>query len=545
MFSYPERYRIRHFRSNVRRLAAAGPSGAHSPAGTGLRPGANIVGSAIPAKGYEALSSSHEPALPEQGADDRQLLALGYTAQFERTMSLWQNFALGFTYLSPVVGVYSVFAIGMQAGGPPMIWWYVIAALGQFLVCLTFCEVVSQFPISGGLYPWARRLVGRGWAWMAGWLYGWALFTSIAAVAAAATPFIAPLLGFTATPGITAALAIGLVIVSTLVNLAGTRVLARVAMFGFLCEIAGAVAVGFYLLVFHRHHSLGVLFQQYDAARGGPYAPAFLQASIVGLFTCYGFEACGDVAEETPNPGVAVPRAMRSTIYVGMAASLFVCLAMILALPDIGAVVSGRVENPIGDILLSAFGVWGARGVVLVVVVSFVSCILSLQAASSRLLHAYARDGMIIGSAWLSVISPATRMPTRALVLSGAIACVILVFGTFFQDVVATIVSFAVIGIYAAFQMIVAGAVMARLRGWAPAGPFRLGSLGWAVNVAALVWGSAAIIVILWPTGGQAPWYSAYGMLLAAGVVVLAGGAYMLALRPHTAGAAPAGDAGA
>ncbi len=59
--------------------------------------------------------------MPAPDADDQRLLALGYTAQFERTMSLWQNFALGFTYLSPVVGVYSVFAVGMQAGGPPMI----------------------------------------------------------------------------------------------------------------------------------------------------------------------------------------------------------------------------------------------------------------------------------------------------------------------------------------------------------------------------------------------------------------------------------------
>ena len=27
-------------------------------------------------------------------------------------MGLWENFALGFTYLSPVVGIYSVFALG-------------------------------------------------------------------------------------------------------------------------------------------------------------------------------------------------------------------------------------------------------------------------------------------------------------------------------------------------------------------------------------------------------------------------------------------------
>ena len=30
-------------------------------------------------------------------ADSAQLAALGYTAKFDRSMSLWENFALGFT----------------------------------------------------------------------------------------------------------------------------------------------------------------------------------------------------------------------------------------------------------------------------------------------------------------------------------------------------------------------------------------------------------------------------------------------------------------
>ena len=480
---------------------------------------------------------------PGHDADAEQLRALGYTANFERSMTLWENFALGFTYLSPVVGVYSVFAIGMTAGGPPMIWWYFLAALGQFIVCLTFCEVVSQFPISGGLYPWARRLVGKRWAWMAGWIYGWALFTSIAAVAAGAAPFIAPLLGFEATPTVTAAIAIGIVALSTLINLAGTKILARVAMFGFVCEILGALAVGAYLLLFQRHQPVGVLFHTYGAAHSGGYASAFLAAAVVGLFTCYGFEACGDVAEETPNPGLGIPKAMRTTIYVGMAASVFVCLALILSLPDITKVVSGQVANPIETVLMTAFGPAGAKLVVVVVMVSFISCILSLQAAASRLLYAYARDHMVIGSNWLSKLSPKTLAPTRALVVSGLIAAVILVLGRYFQDAVATIVSFAVIGIYAAFQMVVAGALLARIKGWKPAGQFVLGRWGLMVNIGGLIWGVGAIVDMLWPRTPDQPWFINWAMLLTFAAVVGSGAAYMLLLRPYDKGDAPAGDA--
>jgi amino acid transporter len=476
-------------------------------------------------------------------ADAQQLAALGYTAKFDRSMSPWQNFALGFTYLSPVVGVYSVFDLGLSTGGPPMFWSYFLAGAGQFLVCLIFSEVVSQFPISGGLYPWARRLVGKRWAWTAGWIYGWALFTTIAAVAVGAGPFLAALLGFTATPLVTTAVALALVLFSTLVNLAGTRLLARVAMFGFVCEIIGAIVVGGYLLLFERHQPFSIVFNTFAIGAPGSYWPAFLAAAVAGLFTCYGFEACGDVAEETPNPGLSIPRAMRMTIYVGMAAAAFVCLALILAQPDIAAVVSGKNTTPVETLLLTVFGPIGARLVVAVVMVSFMSCILSLQAATSRLVFAYARDKMIVGSDYLSAISPHTHVPVRALVLSGIVAAVIICLGLFFQNAIATIVNSAIIGIYAAFQMIVLGALAARLRGWKPTGQFQLGALGLPINIVALVYGVGAILDMAWPRTPASPWYMNYAMSLTWLAIIGLGALYMLLARPYDHGDAPAGDA--
>ena len=49
--------------------------------------------------------------------DAEQLRKLGYVSHFDRTMTVWENFALGFTYLSPVVGVYTIFAFAFAAGG--------------------------------------------------------------------------------------------------------------------------------------------------------------------------------------------------------------------------------------------------------------------------------------------------------------------------------------------------------------------------------------------------------------------------------------------
>ena len=133
-------------------------------------------------------------------SDRAQLAALGYTSDFSRSMSLWENFALGFTYLSPVAGAYTLFAFGVRTAGPPMIWSYLLAACGMMLVCLVFGEIVAQFPIFGGVYPWARRLVGRKWAWITGWVYAWAMYATIAGATVGSAQFVAPLLGWALTP---------------------------------------------------------------------------------------------------------------------------------------------------------------------------------------------------------------------------------------------------------------------------------------------------------------------------------------------------------
>lgn len=62
--------------------------------------------------------------------DAEQLRALGYSSNFDRSMSLWENFSLGFTYLSPVVGVYTLFGLCLAAGGPPMFRSYLLIGLG-------------------------------------------------------------------------------------------------------------------------------------------------------------------------------------------------------------------------------------------------------------------------------------------------------------------------------------------------------------------------------------------------------------------------------
>jgi amino acid transporter len=226
-----------------------------------------------------------------------------------------------------------------------------------------------------------------------------------------------------------------------------------------------------------------------------------------------------------------------------MSASVFVCGALILATPDIALVVQGKVMNPVESVLRASFGMWGARAIILVVLVSFVSCLLSLEAAVSRLMFAYGRDGMVAGSRYLAALSPRTHIPSFSIVLSGVISSIIAALGYFAQDALTTIISFAVIGIYITFQMIVLGALIARMRGWKPSGHFRLGQWATPINVGALIYGVTAIVNMMWPRTPDVPWYTNYSALLTSATVLVIGSLYMIVSRAYDNGSAPSGDA--
>lgn len=486
--------------------------------------------------------STSSPTRPDED-DVQHLHTLGYQSEFKRDMSPWANFSLGFTYLSPVVGVYTLFAYALATGGPPMIWSFLIVGVGQLLVALTFSEIVAQFPVAGGVYPWARRLWGRRYAWMTGWVYLVALLVTIASVVYGAGPFIAAAFGFDATVDNTIALALVLLAVATAINFMGTKVLAKAAIIGFTAEIIGALVVGGWLLIGHRHHNLSVLFDSFGAGGDGNYMWAFAAAALIGVYQYYGFEACGDVAEEVPNPGGLIPKAMRRTIYIGGAAATFVCLALVLSVADIPAVIAGEDTDPVSTVLNEAFGPIGAKVILLVVLISFLSCAMSLQAAASRLAYSYGRDSMIMGSALLRKFSATRHVPPYALVLAAVVPALIVIGSKVSTDAITKIISFAAFGIYLGFQMVVLAALRARLKGWVPSGKYQLGRWGLAVNVAALVYGVIAMINMAWPRTPGAPWYDNWIVALSAAVVVGIGLVYTVIHPLHDRSTAPHSDA--
>jgi amino acid transporter len=338
--------------------------------------------------------------------------------------------------------------------------------------------------------------------------------------------------------------AIVLIAIASVINLFGARLLAKAAMIGLVAEIIGAVVIGLYLLIFKHREAWSVLVHHQGAATGnGGYLAAFLAAGLMAVWIFYGFEACGDVAEEVKDPSRRIPRAMLMTLGVGGAVSALLVLALTLSVPSISAVTSGTDADPVNTVFTASFGNAAHKLALLVIVLAFISCTLAIQAAAARLLFSQGRDGVLPGSSLLSRVSPRFHMSPWSVAVAFVIPSAIILATYNRPDALTKIIDFAVIGIYIGFQLVVLAALLARMRGWKPAGAFTLGAWGLPVNVIALAYGVGAIVNLSWPRTPGTPWYDNYIVIVSALVVAAVGVIYMLVLRPHTQGDAPAGDA--
>ena len=499
--------------------------------------------------------------------DDARLETLGYRPQLNRVLGLFSNFAVAFTYLSPMVGIYSLFLLGVGTGGPAYIWLTIIPVVGMLFVALVFGELASHYPVAGALYQYSKFSVGPGYGWFVGWFYGIALLVTVASVDTGVVSYVAALthnwFGWNLDPAKHSTIlfvTLILLAIQTALNITGARVMGRIAQVGVYVEILGTVGIALILLIHGFHHNLGFLFHSDGVQHAGSnplglnfhghwLTSAALVAVLAPVYIFYGFESAGDIAEETKDAGRQIPKAMRMALIYGGLASLILTGALLLAMPDhnpIAATVKGggvpfilgQLSEGMQDFLLC------------LIIFAFFSCGTSIQGAGSRLAFSYARDGALPASSWISRIHARFRTPVNAL-MGGAVVTVLFVLLVFLSpkhnihiwfitypantNVLVSLVSFAVSGIYLSFLLTVIAAIVARARGWVPEGLFQLGRWGWTVSIIAAVYLGLMLLDIVVPTGlssGRAYFNLDWITLTVMFLIALVGAIYFILARP-------------
>src|SRR5438445_8975151 len=291
------------------------------------------------------------PGIAETDADANRLARFGYRQELSRVLTLFENFSVAFCYLSPVVGIYSLFVLGAGAAGPRYLWLMPIVVLGQLLVAMVFAELGSHYPTAGALFQWGKNLIGPGFGWWVGWIYGWALIITVASVDTGVVSYATALshdlfnTGFNPlNPNTIRVFTLILLALQTMFNIFGVTFLGNISRIGTYVEILGTFGIAILLAAVGYHHGFGFLFTT-QAAQVGVTNPlgvnfngnwllgAGLVAILAHVYIFYGFESAGDVAEEVVDASRRVPRAVISSLLIGGLTSFVLVAGLLLAIP--------------------------------------------------------------------------------------------------------------------------------------------------------------------------------------------------------------------
>jgi amino acid transporter len=439
-----------------------------------------------------------------------------------RSFTLWSSFSFSLAFISPCVALYGVFALSITTAGPAFWLGFPLIFIAQLVIATALGELVSRWPLEGSIYQWSRRLIGAGGGWVGGWVYIWTLMVSMASVATGAAGFLARSLGVNPSPGQLALITIGFLLVGTLVNLAGSVALRVVITASIIAETLGTVGLGLVLL-FHRHQHLSAITHGTSGHIHGSYftGPFLIAISILG-YSFVGFESAGSMAEEVKNPRRTLPRALIfSMAFVAVIVS-FAGLMLILATPNLGAVLSGNVSDPVYGTLSADLGTATAKLFEVLFTIAFLASFLAVQTTSSRMIWSYARDRALPLSKPLARLNRQNQ-PVTALCVATTVGIVIVILGRQTPHLYQILVNFSAAGFFAAYLFPLSGSLVARLRGrWEP-GPFSLGRWSLGVTIAAIIFAFAEFLNIAWPRHFYPQWYLNWAVWIAVAVLGVTG----------------------
>jgi amino acid transporter len=423
-------------------------------------------------------------------------------------------FIIAFVFISPIVALYAVFGLVISAAGPAGWWAFPIVLVLQILVALVLGVVVSRWPFEGGSYQWARRLRGENYGWAAAWAYIWTIVIVISSGAYAVTSFIPPL--FNLEPfnlGTHVLVSIGVLVAITLINMIGPVVLKVLATLSLAAEVLGSVVLATILLIWHREQPISVLFDTAGAAEGNYLWGGLLLAIAFVGFGFAGFETVCSMAEEVEEPAKNLPKAIVAAIATIGVVVLYSSLALVLAIPDMPAVVAGMVADPAADTITAALGPAIAKPFFVLVIIGFLASIVTAQTSISRVIWSMSRDKVLPGAAFTTKLSGKHRVPARAICIVGALTIVVML-SAFSERLYATLISAGASGFYITMSLVILALLHRMSRGEWSSGPFRLGRATPVIAAVAGAWVVFEVINLAWPRDAGQPWFVTWAVLI-------------------------------
>ncbi|MFE7794335.1 APC family permease [Streptomyces sp. NPDC057460] len=376
-------------------------------------------------------------------------------ATLRRTLGFRDLVVYGLLFIAPMAPVGVFGTLDAKSDGAVALV-YVAATVVMGFTAFSYAQMVRVAPLAGSVFTYARKGLGEGPGFIAGWM---ALldYLLIPAVAYLFSGIAMNSLVPEVSRWVWTALA---VVITTLLNLWGVRAAARVGFAVLAMEIA-------VLLVF-LVSAVVVLVR--DGAQRGWWTPlngdsgfsvnAVLAAVSVAVLSYLGFDAIASFAEEATGGSEKVARALLFCLV--LAGVLFVAQGYLAALlepmtsADLAAE-PARQGSAFYDTVDFAVGRWLHDLVAVSKAIGAAFAALAGQAAAGRLLFAMSREQRL--PSLLARVDPRSGVPRAAILIAAAVTLVAAVWAARRDDGLDHLVSVVDIGALTAFVLLHASVV--------------------------------------------------------------------------------------
>jgi len=344
-----------------------------------------------------------------------------YRQDLARSLSLKENI---FITLSSVTPASSLFIIvpalitGLAGGSVAAM---VVAAVIAIFVGLCYAELASRYPITGGEYTWAARLLGKPVGFGVFMLSLVSGVLIIAVIASGVGPYLSVIwTGFnsTWTP---------IVVVAVTTAIASLTIRANAWVTGICLALEMLACLVLVVLGFaHISRGVGTFVTPQTITPGGTLTTVtwgvLLSLVPVALFAFNGYGASVYYAEETKAATRTMGRAILVSLLISVLAELLPLMAVILGSSTLKGLVGS--PTPLNWFLLDRGGNTINVLVSVGIAIAVFNAVIAIQIQIARLVFASARD-----RSWpngvdnlLAKVNEHTRTPIAATVLVGVIA---------------------------------------------------------------------------------------------------------------------------
>ncbi|MFM9493691.1 amino acid permease [Streptomyces galilaeus] len=368
---------------------------------------------------------SRRTAAASVAHDDAVLAQLGIQAELVRKMGVFGNFAISFSVICILAGGMSLFGYGLDHGGPVvMLGSWIVIGFMTLLVGMSLADVVSAYPTSGGPYFMADKLGGPRWGWTTGWLNLLGLLGAIAGINYGAATFITAFAqmqwGIVPSDIVTMLIFGCILLLHGLLNVCGVRVVTVLNSISVWWQLIGvAIIVGALAFAPAQHQSAQFVFTHFNNDTGftSPLYVCAIGALLAGYTFC-GYDASSHVAEETTQAQTSAPKGIVRAIAVSWIAGFILLAGMLSAIQDYDATQNSATGVPPAQIFLDVLGDFGAKALLLIVIVAMLFCGNAEVAASSRMIYAFSRSRALPRWQTWRRVSSRTKTPVAAVWLS-------------------------------------------------------------------------------------------------------------------------------